>query len=96
MEVYFLRHGLAGDPSQWDGDDAERPLTQAGAAQTTREAHGLARLGIRPDLILTSPLTRACQTADTLAHALGLSDRVVKTPAPWFRPQKTPQDPGQV
>ncbi len=30
MKLYFLRHGLAGDRSQWKGDDAKRPLTEEG------------------------------------------------------------------
>jgi phosphohistidine phosphatase len=78
MELYFLRHGLAGDRSQWHGDDAARPLTQAGVAQTAREGQALAELGVRPDIILTSPFARACQTAEVLARELGLSEQVIE------------------
>ena len=37
----------------------------------------MARLGLRPDLIVTSPLVRAFQTAEIAAQELGLLDRVV-------------------
>jgi phosphohistidine phosphatase len=76
MELYFLRHGLAGERSEWIGHDEDRPLTAAGKAQTAREAAGLSRLGLIPDLILTSPLVRAKQTAEILARALGIPERV--------------------
>jgi phosphohistidine phosphatase len=76
MELYFLRHGQAGERSEWIGHDEERPLTEAGLAQTAREAVGLTRLGLLPDLILTSPLVRARQTAEILAQELGIPERV--------------------
>jgi phosphohistidine phosphatase len=76
MELYFLRHGQAGERSEWDGPDEKRPLTEAGKAQTAREAAGLAKLGLTPDLILTSPLTRARQTAEIAAEGLGGPERV--------------------
>lgn len=77
MELYFLRHGLAGERSEWIGNDGERPLTEAGKVQTAREAAGLGKLGLVPDVILTSPLIRAIQTAEILAQELGIPERVV-------------------
>ncbi len=76
MELYFLRHGLAGERSEWQGDDDYRPLTEEGKAQTAREAAGLAKLGFVPDAILTSPLVRARQTADIVARELGIAARL--------------------
>lgn len=76
MELYFLRHGQAGERSEWRGPDEERPLTEAGKAQTAREATGLAKLGFKPDLILTSPLVRARQTAEIAAQGLGVPERI--------------------
>ena len=76
MELYFLRHGLAGERSEWTRPDEERPLTDGGKTQTAREAAGLAMLGLIPDLILTSPLVRARQTAEILAQELGIPERV--------------------
>ena len=75
MQLYFLRHGLA-DRSAWSGADAERPLTEEGALRMAREAESLARLGLEPEVILTSPLVRARQTAQIVAERLGLESRV--------------------
>ena len=75
MLLYLIRHGLANWPS-WGGPDDERPLTPEGARLIQAEGAALARLGLQPDLILHSPLRRARQTAELVAEALGLADRV--------------------
>jgi phosphohistidine phosphatase len=75
LNLYLVRHGLANWPS-WPGSDAERPLTPEGERIIRAEGAALARLGLRPDLVLHSPLVRARQTAELLAEALGLADRV--------------------
>jgi phosphohistidine phosphatase len=73
--LYFLRHGLA-DRSAYAGtDDRLRPLTEKGKRRLKRQGQTLARLGFSPDLILTSPLTRALQTAEIVAGELGIQDR---------------------
>jgi phosphohistidine phosphatase len=46
-------------------------------AQMAREAKTIARLKLEVDLILTSPLARAHQTADIVAGALGMRDCLV-------------------
>jgi phosphohistidine phosphatase len=74
--LYLVRHGLA-DRSAWDGPDERRPLTPAGVERLERSAERLAGLGLGVDLILTSPLTRAVQTADILAAALAPAGGVV-------------------
>jgi phosphohistidine phosphatase len=73
MELYLVRHGLAGkaEPSR---DDRLRPLTRSGVLRTRAVAKRLLALGIRFDLALTSPLLRARQTADLLHH-VGLCPR---------------------
>ncbi len=70
MKIYFVRHGLAGHSSQWKGDDAKRPLTKKGQKRMEEEAVTLDKLGLKPDLILTSPYLRACQTAEIVASQL--------------------------
>src|SRR5262245_32744129 len=82
MELYFLRHGVAADVGPEGGGDAGRPLTVEGIAKIKEEARGLRRLGVRPDIVLTSPLVRARQTAEIVRHALGLDSRVVDALAP--------------
>ena len=50
--------------------DAERPLTPSGRASFSVAARGLARIVGRVDVLLTSPLTRARETAEIAAAAL--------------------------
>jgi phosphohistidine phosphatase len=78
MRLYFLRHGLAGDSGEWKGDDSARPLTEEGIAKMKRSAETCARMGLAFDFILTSPLTRAFQTAEIVARQLKMQDRLVK------------------
>jgi len=77
MDIYFLRHGTPVEQKEWKGSDHERPLTEDGVRQMIRETLGLATLGLRPDLIISSPFVRAQQTADIVAKGLRLTDRLV-------------------
>jgi phosphohistidine phosphatase len=72
IEVYLIRHGLAGEFGSYANDD-ERPLTPEGRQKTRLVAKRLVDLGLRFDRILTSPLVRAQQTAELLLEA-GLSE----------------------
>ena len=77
MILYFMRHGDAGHGSSDPNDDA-RELTSAGIA-ALRGAEALWRsLNLRPDLVLTSSLPRASQTAELLAEGLALERPVVQ------------------
>ena len=77
MKLLFLRHGLA-DRSAWSGSDYERPLTPRGKERMRAEAETIASLDLGLDAILTSPLTRASQTAEIVADQLGLLDRLIE------------------
>jgi phosphohistidine phosphatase len=67
MDIYLIRHADAVPlGEQGIKKDADRPLTERGKAQSKVLAVGLQRRGIRPGLLLTSPLLRAKQTADEL------------------------------
>ncbi|HYS07392.1 MAG TPA: phosphohistidine phosphatase SixA [Myxococcales bacterium] len=66
MQLYVVRHGIAvdsgaGDPDEW------RPLTEKGRRRFQKTARAFGNLGRKLDLILTSPLVRAVQTAEILA-----------------------------
>jgi len=69
-ELYLIRHGLAEDRGDAWPDDAKRPLTEDGMARMRKAARGLARLGVTIDIVLTSPLVRARQTAEIVAAGL--------------------------
>ena len=74
MVVYFLRHGEAGKKDEWQGDDSERPLNKEGMERMKQEAAAIARLDLGLDLIITSPLVRARQTADIVARELHMRE----------------------
>jgi phosphohistidine phosphatase len=69
MLLYFLRHGEADWPN-WKKPDDERPLTKSGKKEMRELARFLRRLKVRPNIIITSPLPRAAQTAEIAADYL--------------------------
>ena len=71
MRLFFLRHGIA-EPGHGGMSDFDRQLTDEGRAELEEVAHGLRRLKIRPDRLLSSPLVRARQTAEAVAPALAV------------------------
>lgn len=76
LRVVLLRHGIAVDREEWtDSPDLARPLTKKGSRRTLQAARGLRMLGVRPELILTSPAIRALQTAKLAARALHVPHR---------------------
>lgn len=80
MKLYLMRHGIA-EMLGTGGvlHDRDRALTAKGEKRVREIARGLRRLGVKPEVILTSPLRRACQTADLVAAELGLADRLEET-----------------
>jgi phosphohistidine phosphatase len=82
MDLLVVRHGLAEDRetfAEGGGEDAERPLTAEGRRRFERGARGLRRLVDPVDLLATSPLARAVQTAEILQRAWGL-EKLVRVP----------------
>jgi phosphohistidine phosphatase len=67
--VYLMRHGIAADSGP-GMNDAERALTEEGTNKTERVAQGLKRLGVKPEVILSSPLRRAEETAQVTAAVI--------------------------
>jgi len=70
MKLYFLRHGIAVESDEWNGNEFDRPLTSEGCERMQRQAKTMAKLDLAPDAIVTSPLVRARQTAQIAAQAL--------------------------
>lgn len=83
MDLYFLRHGEADWPD-WKKDDDERPLTKAGKKEMDEVGAFLKKVKARPDLIVTSPLPRAAQTAEIAAKHLKIKFREDKFLRPGF------------
>ena len=88
MIIHVVRHAEAIDRSS-DLPDDHRYLTPRGRKRFRKIAKVMRKGGITPDLILTSPLVRAVQTADILAEALRYRGelQVAQQLAPGFRPQ---------
>lgn len=65
--LYLIRHGIA-EECGTDQDDTQRPLTDEGRKKTKQVAKRLYDLGLRFDLLQTSPLVRAQQTSEIFAN----------------------------
>jgi phosphohistidine phosphatase len=63
MELYILRHGEA-EPHDSGKADADRALVKKGKADVRTVCKAARRASIEPQLILTSPLRRARETAE--------------------------------
>jgi phosphohistidine phosphatase len=69
-ELYLIRHAVAEERGDEWPDDAKRPLSDDGASRMRKAARGLGRLGVTLDVVVTSPLVRAKQTAELVAAAM--------------------------
>ena len=71
-ELYLMRHGPAGQRGSLgiQADDGLRALTDVGRKKMLRVAHGLRKLPVRLDWVVTSPLVRAKETAEIVAKVL--------------------------
>lgn len=77
FQLYLVRHAIAAPRGDDWPDDTKRPLTPEGMTRMRRAARGLAAFGVQIDVVLTSPLVRARQTADILAGAFAPPPSVV-------------------
>ena len=72
-KIYFVRHG----ETVWNVENkicgaTDSPLTEKGHEQAIETANNIAALGIKADLILYSPLSRAKDTAMHISEILGV------------------------
>ncbi len=88
MRIYILRHGIAEDAPA-GGSDANRALTQEGKQKLRAVLERARRAGVRPAVILTSPLKRALETAEIAASILEVSGDLVRTNA--LAPNSSPE-----
>jgi phosphohistidine phosphatase len=76
MELFVLRHGDAGKTIPSGSSDSKRPLTVAGEKEMVIISKALRKMGVRLDVILTSPLKRARQTADIVAKEFKAQNKI--------------------
>ena len=91
MHLFILRHGIAVDRSEPGfADDTKRPLTPKGRRQLRQVAASIRAMKLRFDVIFSSPLVRARQTAELVAAELHLEKRLILADElkPGVRPQR--------
>ena len=76
MELFILRHGEAGQRSTQATSDRVRPLTSAGKVEIMEIAKALKIIGLKFDLVVTSPLKRAYDTAMIVSDIFKIGKRV--------------------
>jgi len=71
-ELCIVRHAIAADRALGTrGGDSKRPLTPEGRERMAEIVKGLARIGLAPQWIVSSPYVRAVETARIVAAGLG-------------------------
>lgn len=86
MNLIIIRHGKAED-SHNDGDFS-RALVEKGRKQARRAARLLVANESLPDIVLTSPLVRARQTADEFCQTAGIPGATIQS---WLACGMTPE-----
>jgi phosphohistidine phosphatase len=85
MIIYFVRHASAGQHLANPGKDEKRALDKDGIEQCGSVGRALAALDVQPDVIISSPLKRATQTASLVGNELGYEQKLQLEPA--MRPE---------
>lgn len=76
MDLILLRHGKAEDLNA--GGDSARELVEKGREQARKAARLLKRADRLPEIVLTSPLVRARQTAEEFTTTAGMPGAVIQ------------------
>ncbi|PYT06661.1 MAG: hypothetical protein DMF49_10465 [Acidobacteria bacterium] len=79
VELFLLRHGEAEQASAWT--DAGRPLSGRGRESINEAARAMSLLGLQFELILSSPLVRAIETAEIVREKTGSRCEIPRTDA---------------
>ena len=77
MLVYFLRHASAGQSRANPAVDDKRPRDKEGIGQCRDIARLMSALDVHVDLIISSPLKRATQTASLVGTELGYDSKLI-------------------
>jgi phosphohistidine phosphatase len=77
MFLYFLRHASAGQRLSNAKKDEKRGLDKVGIEQCGYIGRALASLGVQVEIIVSSPLKRATQTAALVGNEMGHEGKLV-------------------
>ena len=78
MELYILRNGEAGSHAADISREFHRSLSGAGRDEVEGVARWLAGQEVRFDVIATSPLPRARETAEIVAEVVGYENQILQ------------------
>lgn len=81
MILYLMRHANAGVRRENPEQDVKRALIKEGKEQCMLMGRLLGALGVQPEVIVSSPLKRALQTAQFVGTELGYDAKVEVSPA---------------
>ena len=87
MLVFFLRHASAGQHKGDPAKDEKRPLDKDGIEQCGFVGRALAAIDVHVDVIISSPLKRATQTASLVANEIAFEGKLDLSSA--LRPEAT-------
>ncbi len=76
MVLYFLRHASAGEPVSNPKKDEKRALDETGVEQCGYVGRALAALDVQVDVVISSPLKRAAQTASLVGNEMGYEGKL--------------------
>ena len=81
--IVIIRHAQPEDPDKYT-DDSLRPLTSKGKDIQQLMSQYLKKEGFKPELILTSPLLRARQTAEILSQIFNSISYIISFSNGWY------------
>jgi phosphohistidine phosphatase len=76
MIIYFLRHASAGEHLLNPRKDEKRALDKEGIEQCGYIGRALAAMDVQVDIIVSSPLKRATQTASLVGNEMGYEGKL--------------------
>ena len=76
MVIYFLRHASAGESLSNPKKDEQRALDRGGIEQCGYIGRALAAMDVQVDMVVTSPLKRAAQTASLVGNELSYEGKL--------------------
>ncbi len=80
--LYFIRHGESEGNVRnvFTGQKDDSPLTEKGREQARTEGAKIKELGLKIDAIVSSPLSRAFDTAKIVAEIIGYDKEIIVDP----------------
>ena len=76
MKIYLLRHAIAESREGKNYPNDDRPLTEEGRRKMSAAANGITKIAKHFDLIISSPLVRAYDSAVIVAKAVNYKTKI--------------------